>query len=744
MAMNWLVSIFSVLVSTTAATAMATTGVALEVKAKPLSRSVHNHSVESATSVQPSEIGALRSNQPEVAEAEIVALNPSRDRYLFIAANRNINPVTTKPAFINRLGIAPDYLLLGAVVCAIVVIILIAAITVYLRLYKITPNNEAFVKTGGIFKKKKEVYLFGGCLVIPGVDELTRVPLREISIDVVRTGRLAVRTQDYLRADMRVTFYVCINQNKEDVLTAAARLSQDGKITPANITDALEKRADDAIRAAAKKKNIAEIDSDKLGFAQEVLNLMQQDLRKVGLTLNNIAISEIQESDTYDTNNFFDAQGVQLRTETIQRSIKEKTEVELATKRETREVELATQVAIQQRELQAEKRSLQIIQEKEEATLEQKLQVEALKAQREREIQEARDIEAASAQRTKIAQDQSVEEEEIRKNLAVQQSRIDAEIALEERNKNLKVAQALQKQEAEIAEIDRQKTVDTGRLDAQVQLAEAERKAQLAKEDVAIAVANKKRESLEAEAEKATAEAAVITASEVEKAERTKRLAIIEAEKEAQQVQVRDQNVVEIDAFRRRRQAEIAQQAAELEAESIRTLAIANRFKAMAEAEGLKAKLEARNVISNANITAELIKELWPQLAEKLPEIVKSLAPQAGVLGDTRIYSFPGASTNGGGAQDINKLLLSTSGLSLINTLLEDGKLSEIIAQIGKLLNQNDAPSSIPGSVDADQMEVTEVSDRPDGQDSAELTKVQTNQNQPPTITMPAPPERNA
>jgi uncharacterized membrane protein YqiK len=40
-------------------------------------------------------------------------------------------------------------------------------------------------------------------------------------------------------------------------------------------------------------------------------------LKKVGLTLNNIAISEIEESDTYDTNNFFDAQGVRLRTETF-------------------------------------------------------------------------------------------------------------------------------------------------------------------------------------------------------------------------------------------------------------------------------------------------------------------------------------------------------------------------------------------------------------------------------------------
>ncbi|MEM7649015.1 MAG: SPFH domain-containing protein, partial [Cyanobacteria bacterium P01_A01_bin.70] len=209
------------------------------------------------------------------------------------------------------------------------VVLLLVAIWAYTRVYVITPTNEAFVRTGGIVRKQKKVILNGGCVVLPGFHELTRVPLRELSIDVERTGKLAVRTQDYLRADMRVTFYVCINASEDDVLTAAARLSREGQITPEDIKNALEKRADDGIRAAAKTKTLAETDSDKLGFAQEVLNLIEPDLKKVGLTLNNLAISEIEESDTYDTNNFFDAQGVRLRTETIQRSIQQKREVEL-------------------------------------------------------------------------------------------------------------------------------------------------------------------------------------------------------------------------------------------------------------------------------------------------------------------------------------------------------------------------------------------------------------------------------
>jgi uncharacterized membrane protein YqiK len=549
-------------------------------------------------------------------------------------------------------------LLIGVAGLVSIIIFLLAALWAYKLFYVITPNNEAFVRTGGLFTKKKSVILNGGCIVLPGFHELTRVPLREIYIDVERTGPLAVRTQDYLRANMRVTFYVCINAVELDVSTSAARLSKQGKISEVDIKDALEKRADDAIRAAAKRKSLAEIDSDKLGFADEVLNLIQQDLRKVGLTLNNIAISEIEENDTYDENNFFDAQGVRLRTETIQRSIQQK-----------REVELTTQVTIEEQELTAQKRSLAIAQEGEAAKLNQakeiealrltqNQEIEALKAQKAREIQEAQDQEAAKIQRNKIAQDQAVE---------------------------------------------------SSRLRAQIEVAEADQESKIAQQESMIAVINKERERLATEAEKATAAAAVTTAQAVEEAERSRRLSTIQAEQSAQEKQIADQNVVEIDVFRRRRQAEIARQAAELEAESIRTLAEANRFKELADAEGKRALIEAENALSSANRTAALIETLFPLIANQLPELAQALAPQPGVLGSPQIYAFPGMGGNGesgtGSINEVNKLMLSTSGLALINSLLDEGKLMTLVQTVKTLLEQNtpDATPSEgrdPGSAD--------------------------------------------
>lgn len=580
--------------------------------------------------------------------------------------------------------------LVGGGIVFLIVFVLIC-VFVYTRFYVIAPTNEALVVAGGVVQKKKRVVLNGGCIVIPGFHEVTRVPLKEISIDVVRSGNSAVRTQDYLRANMRVTFYVCINAEEKDILTAAARISEKGRISDKDIKQAIENRADDAIRAAAKQKRIAEIDSDKIGFADAVLNLIQEDLKKVGLTLNNIAISEIEESDTYNENDYFDAQGVKLRTETIQKSIQQKVEVELATK-----------VAIEEKELEAEKLSLTIARDKENASLSQQKELEFLRAQQQREIQESKDKEAAKMEKTRLLQEQSVEEEKIQQKLAVQQKQIESNIALEEQNKQFKVAQTLQQQEAEVAEITRQKTIEASNLQARAEVATAKQQSQIAQQQAEIAIATKEKERLEAEAAKAEAESAVVTATEVEKAERESRLSMIAAEREAQERRIADQNVVEIDVFRRRRSAEIARQAAELEAESIRTLAEANRYKALAEAEGKRALIQAENALSTANRTADLIKAIFPDLAPQLPEMVKAITPQPGILGDTRIYSFPGANGHNGngngvsGIGDINKLLLSTSGLTLINSLLDEGKLKEVVTYMKDLLSSRSGDTITP------------------------------------------------
>ena len=172
--------------------------------------------------------------------------------------------------------------------------------------------------------------------------------------------------------------------------------------------------------------------------------------------------------------------------------------------------------------------------------------------------------------------------------------------------------------------------------------------------------------------------------------------------------------MIEIDVFRRRRQAESARQAAELEAESIRTLAAAERDRALAEAEGIEAKIKAENALSDANRNADLIREIAPELIERLPELAKSLAPQPGVLGDAKIYAFPnGNNGNGNLSQDISKLMLSTSGLGLIESLTQEGKLEALMTTLAQLLNSNNSEGATPGKTESPQVSPAKASKPP-------------------------------
>jgi len=140
--------------------------------------------------------------------------------------------------------------------------------------------------------KRTEVILSGGCIILPGFHELTRVPLAEFAIEVECSGAKAVRIHDG-SIDLRLVFYVCIDATPSAVMTAAARLSHQGSIPVERIKNALEHRAENAIRIAAQSRPFKEIDTHRTEFSQTVREQIEPDLKKVGLTLNSTLITEI-------------------------------------------------------------------------------------------------------------------------------------------------------------------------------------------------------------------------------------------------------------------------------------------------------------------------------------------------------------------------------------------------------------------------------------------------------------------
>ena len=118
---------------------------------------------------------------------------------------------------------------------------------------------------------------------------------------------------------------------------------------------------------------------------------------------------------------------------------------------------------------------------------------------------------------------------------------------------------------------------------------------------------------------------------------------------------------------------------AKLEAERMKVLADMKKVQLEKEAEGKTALASAVNAFERRSQVYQLIVELIPILLEKMPELGEVLSPQSGETGDTRIYAFSSDDKN---ADDLNKLLLSTSDLSWLAAHTESGHFMKFLTKV--------------------------------------------------------------
>ena len=466
----------------------------------------------------------------------------------------------------------------------------------------------------------REIFGFGK----DTVDDRGKMPAREFPVNVTA---ISVRTKDYLRADIQTTVYVAIGREKESIKKATEFFGEGNKINPPTIANAVTNRAEAAIREVFGEYKLEELPNKREDLKNGVEHSLIKSLERLGLEVNEIAIGNIEENENYSANNYFDAKIIEERTEIIQQAICQRRIKELETQKQIREKELETQEAIRKKELATEKNI-----RTEELDTEQQI--------RNKELAISRHIEKIEIEfeTVSLTENQTIETAKLMQEQAIEVLRlqVEAEIKIAEEQQDSRVEKEKIKQDIEVA-------VENEKL--QSKQAEIQQTLETKELDVLIAVLIKEQEKLIAERERAKAQEAVNTAIEAEKAD--------------------CRHIT-------------AQKAAEAAREE------ANAIEALTKAESERYQLmPPTDSARMAQIIQQIIKELAPQLMEKLPELAKALAPQPGVLGDSNVYTFPGVNGEG-----VNQLILATSGMLLLNTLME-GKLGQMLEKTLKSIKDD-------------------------------------------------------
>lgn len=534
------------------------------------------------------------------------------------------------------------------------------------RLYLRASKEVSFVRTG--FRGQK-VIVNGGALVLPVLHEVIPVNMNTLRLDVRRNRDQALITRDRMRVDVAAEFYVRVKPVEESIANAAQTL---GKKTmqPESLKELVEGKFVDALRSVAAEMAMEELHEQRTAFVQKVQQVVTEDLLKNGLELETVSLTGLDQTskEFFNPDNAFDAEGLTKLTEAIE------------ARRKTRnDIEQDTQVEIERKNLSAVQQTLEIKREEEYARLQQEREVEIRRASQEAEIAAQRAAKRREAEQAQISAQQLIDQSEIESSRAVEEQRIVKDQLLRERE--------IEKERAlETANVDRQKTIE------------------LAEQSRAIAIAEKSKEQSlsEREADLAKAEAVkaaelVITAKEAERAEREKLIELIQAAKEAER-----------DMIDTTTEARAKKQAAEDQAEAIRTLAMAEadriRINAEAEAtaekeraaaaeqrykvdaEGQAALNEAANRLSIDQITMQVKLAIIQQLPEIIRQSVKpmehidgiKIIQVDGLSGGNSIASDGTGSNEGGSLADqvVNSALRYKAQAPLVESILNDVGLS--------------------------------------------------------------------
>ncbi len=520
------------------------------------------------------------------------------------------------------------------ILAAILVVVVMLTLVGILSRYRKCKSDEVLVvygKTGGT--KSAKLYHGGAAFVWPIIQGYEFLSMKPMQIDCKLTGALSAQN---IRVDVPTTITVAISTDPEVMQNAAERmlgLSIEDKQNL--ITDVVYGQ----MRLVIADMTIEELNSDRDKFLSKVKDNIDTELRKFGLYLMNINISDIRDAANYIVNLGKEAES-KAQNE-AQANIEEQEKlgaIKIANQIKERETKVAETRKDQEVAIASTKKEQDI------AIAETLKDQEISVAQADKE----RISRVAQANAEKEAQ---VAKAEAEKNISIEKANTEKESRIAELNSDMEIKKADATKKAAVGRNEAQKEIACSDAELSVTRANADKEAgeAAARSEAAIQTAREKAQK-EVEEAKALKVESSLKAEKIVPAEVARQEAILQAQALAEKI------TREAEA---RAKATMAQ--AEAEAKAIRMKleaeAEGKKMSLLAEAEGFEAMVKAAELNPSIAIQYKMVDQ-WKEIAgeqvkafEKmqlgnvtvfdggngatgnfLNSLVKTVAPSLGVL----------------------------------------------------------------------------------------------------------------
>ena len=449
-----------------------------------------------------------------------------------------------------------EMLIMAAILVAVILLTFIGILSRY-RKCKSDEVLVVYGKTGGD-KKSAKLYHGGAAFVWPIIQGYEFLSMKPMQIECKLTGALSAQN---IRVDVPTTITVAISTDPEVMQNAAERmlgLTMDDKQNL--ITDVVYGQ----MRMVIADMTIEELNSDRDKFLAKVKDNIDTELRKFGLYLMNINISDIRDAANYIVNLGKEAESKALNE--AQANIEEQEKlgaIKIANQIKERETKVA------------------------ETRKDQDIAIAETKKQQE--------ISVANADKDRISQ------------VAIANAEKESQVAKAEAEKNIRIEQANTEKESRVAELNS---------DMEIKQAEAAKKAAIGRNDAQkeVALSNPELAVTQANADKQAGEAAAKSEAAVQTAREIAQKEVEEAKARKVESSLKAEKITrEAEA---RAKATLAQAEAEAKAIQMKLEAEAEGKKRslLAEAEGFEAMVRAAESNPAIAIQYKMVDQ-WKEIA---------------------------------------------------------------------------------------------------------------------------------
>ncbi len=172
----------------------------------------------------------------------------------------------------------------------ILVIIAVGVFAMIVRCYRKVDQGKALVRNGLGGTKVS----FSGIVVLPIVHKSETMDISVKRVEIDRNGKNGLICMDNLRADIKVAFFVRVNQTPADVLKVAQAIGCERASSQEAMIELFDAKFSEALKTAGRQFVFVDLYNSREKLKEGILRLIGTDLN--GFVLEDVAIDFLEQT----------------------------------------------------------------------------------------------------------------------------------------------------------------------------------------------------------------------------------------------------------------------------------------------------------------------------------------------------------------------------------------------------------------------------------------------------------------